>query len=217
MSLLAEVVVEEWLNRRGYFTIRGIKLGNDEIDILAIRPLANGKIERRHIEVSASTNPISYFTPLPKSVRKATGRALSAKKRNPEMMAEAVKDWVDKKFRKPNKLMLLNSLGDGDWSKEFVIHKVKYPAEIELVRSYGIKILCLSDIVKELRAGKTPIKAASGADLLELMSLTAADNQVVIEVIEAATQTNCDIAAQPNKGTEPTASKVRCAPASGPG
>jgi hypothetical protein len=47
MSLLAEVVVEEWLNRRGYFTIRGVKLGNDEIDILAIRPFANGHIERR--------------------------------------------------------------------------------------------------------------------------------------------------------------------------
>jgi len=61
MSLLAEVVVEEWLNRRGYFTIRGVKLGNDEIDLLAIRPLSNGNIERRHIEVSASTNPISYF------------------------------------------------------------------------------------------------------------------------------------------------------------
>ena len=40
MSLLAEEVVEEWLNRNGYFTIRGIKVGVDEIDILAIRPLA---------------------------------------------------------------------------------------------------------------------------------------------------------------------------------
>ena len=76
MSLLAELVAEEWLNRRGYFTIRGVKLGNDEIDILAIRPLSNGNIERRHIEVSVSTNPIGYFSPLPKSVRKATGRAL---------------------------------------------------------------------------------------------------------------------------------------------
>src|SRR5262245_17983019 len=189
MSLLAEVVVEEWLNRRGYFTIRGVKLGNDEIDFLAIRLLSNGNIERRHIEVSASSNPISYFTPLPKSVRKATGRALSAKKRSREILAEAVRDWVDKKYRKPNKSQLLNTLGDGDWSKEFVIHTVKYPEEIELIRSYGIKILHLSDIVKELRTGKTQIKAASGADLLELMSLAAADERAVVEVIEAATQT----------------------------
>jgi len=188
MSLLTEVVVEEWLNRQGYFTIRGVKLGNDEIDILAIRPLSNGNIERCHIEISTSTNPISYFSPLPKSVRKATGRALSAKKRSPEILAEAVLDWVDKKYRKPNKLQLLHSLGDGDWSKEFVIHKVKYPEEIELIRSHRITILHLSDIVKELRTGKTPIKAASGADLLELMSLAAADDRAVVEVIEAATQ-----------------------------
>ena len=189
MSLLAEVVVEEWLNRRGYFTIRGVKLGNDEIDILAIRPLANGNIERRHIEVSVSTNPISYFSPLPISVRKATGRAVSAKKRSPEILAEAVRDWVDKKYYKPNKVQLLHALGDGDWSKEFVIHKVKYPEEIALIQSHGIKIVHLSDIVKELRTGKTPIKAASGADVLELMALASADDRAVVEVIEAATQT----------------------------
>jgi hypothetical protein len=107
MSLLAEVVVEEWLNRQGYFTIRGVKLGVDEIDILAIRPLPNGNIERRHIEVSVSTNPISYFSPLPKSARKAKGGATSAKKRSPELLAEAVLEWVNRKYRKPNKMQLL--------------------------------------------------------------------------------------------------------------
>ena len=188
MALLAEVVVEEWLNRQGYFTIRGIKLGNDEIDILAIRPLANGEIERRHIEVSISTNPISYFSPLPKSVRKATGKSTSAKKRSPELLAESVQDWIDKKFRKPNKTQLFEALG-GTWSREFVIYRVKYPEEIDLIRSHGIKILHLPDIVKELRSGKTPIRAASGSDLLELMSLAMADDKVVVEAIEAATET----------------------------
>jgi hypothetical protein len=36
MALLAEEIVEEWLNRNGYFTIRGIKLGVQEIDLLAL-------------------------------------------------------------------------------------------------------------------------------------------------------------------------------------
>lgn len=36
MALLAEELVEEWLNRNGFFTIRGIKLGVQEIDLLAI-------------------------------------------------------------------------------------------------------------------------------------------------------------------------------------
>ena len=37
MPLLAEEVVQEWLNRQGFFTIRGIKAGNSEIDLLAVR------------------------------------------------------------------------------------------------------------------------------------------------------------------------------------
>jgi hypothetical protein len=52
-----------------------------------------------------------------------------------------------------------------------------------------IKILHLPDIVKELRSGKTPIKAASGSDLLELMSLATAEDKVVIEAVEAVTET----------------------------
>jgi hypothetical protein len=58
MALLAEELVEEWLNRNGYFTIRGIKLGVHEIDLLAIR-INSGNIEARHIEVQASVHPIS--------------------------------------------------------------------------------------------------------------------------------------------------------------
>ena len=53
-----------------------------------------------------------------------------------------------------------------------------------MIHSYGIKILYLAEIVKELRTGKTPIKAASGADLLELMSLAEVNDRAVVEVIE---------------------------------
>jgi hypothetical protein len=73
MALLAEELVEEWLNRRGYFTIRGVKLGVHEIDLLAIRPSASG-LECRHLEVQASVRPVSYITRVPKDVQKATGR-----------------------------------------------------------------------------------------------------------------------------------------------
>jgi hypothetical protein len=37
VALLAESLVEEWLNRQNFFTIRGVKHGIDEIDLLAIR------------------------------------------------------------------------------------------------------------------------------------------------------------------------------------
>ena len=51
MALLAEEIVEEWLNRQGYFTIRGIKIGVQEIDMLAVRFKGEGVPECRHIEV----------------------------------------------------------------------------------------------------------------------------------------------------------------------
>jgi len=38
MALLAESLVEEWLNRDGYFTIRGVKRGVGELDLLAVCP-----------------------------------------------------------------------------------------------------------------------------------------------------------------------------------
>ena len=53
MALLYKQLVEEWLNRQNFFTIRGIKSGNDEIDLLAIRPTPEG-MECWHVEVQIS-------------------------------------------------------------------------------------------------------------------------------------------------------------------
>ena len=99
MALLAEELVEEWLNRNGCFTIREIKLGVHEIDLLAIR--VNGtKIDARHVEVQASIHPISYLSPLPKSIRKSTGRESASTKVRSEKdkLRDGIKEWVNKKF-----------------------------------------------------------------------------------------------------------------------
>jgi len=60
MSILAEEIVEEWLNRQGFFTIRGIKIGVQEIDLLALR-INENNIECRHIEVTASITPNELY------------------------------------------------------------------------------------------------------------------------------------------------------------
>lgn len=158
---MGEVVVEEWLNRNGYFTIRGVKLGNDEMDILAIRILENGVAERRHVEVSLSVNPIGYFS---------TG---NAKRMNHVELSVAVNSWIRKKFDMPKKVQLLNSLGSGLWSREFVIHRLRHQEEIDMIAANGIKIWHLSEILKSLRSGKTRISKASGSDLLELISFSS--------------------------------------------
>ena len=74
MALLAEEIVEEWLNRQGYFTIRGIKMGVQEIDLLAVKWQIDGKAECRHVEVQASMRPVSYISRVLKEEQKA-GRA----------------------------------------------------------------------------------------------------------------------------------------------
>ena len=103
MALLAEEIVEEWLNRDGWFTIRGIKIGVDEIDILAIKPTANG-IQCRHLEVQASFNPVSYLTKVPKARRQPGQAAGSAKHRSDEELHECVREWVRQKFDHPKKV-----------------------------------------------------------------------------------------------------------------
>ncbi len=171
MALLAEEIVEEWLNRNGYFTIRGAKVGLYEIDLLAIKKTAS-KAELRHIEVQASIRPVSYITPVPKHIREKTGRApFNARKRSPEELKIGVKEWVHKKFLMQKKCKLRESLFPGKWQYELVVNEVRHPEELSFIEAEGVKIFHLSDIIEQLRSSKTCIKSAAGKDLIELVML----------------------------------------------
>jgi len=83
----------------GYFTIRGVKIGVHEMDLLAIRFTATG-LDCRHIEVQASVRPVSYLTRVPKAIQKETGRAAgSARLREEQELRQRVHEWVRKKIR----------------------------------------------------------------------------------------------------------------------
>jgi hypothetical protein len=171
MALLAEEIVEEWLNRHGYFTIRGIKLGVHEIDLLAIA-VRGSTIEARQIEVQASVRPISYLCPLPRDAQKKTGRKpMSMKKRTPQELAEGVREWVNKKYHHDAKKSLRNALFPGEWKYELVIHRVKFPEEVKLIEEHGIRIHKLDEIAASLSGSRTMIQSAAGSDLLELIML----------------------------------------------
>lgn len=172
MSLLAEEIVEEWLNRNGYFTIRGIKVGVHEIDILAIRPLPDGQHECRHVEVQASINPISYVTKVPRDIRKQTGIAAhNAKRRETGQLKLGVAEWVGDKFDLPHKVELRNRLCPGAWTRELVVGKVKHEEEIALLQEAGVTIHRLKDIISEMASTSGVVRAAAGTDLYDLMLL----------------------------------------------
>jgi len=171
MALLAEEIIEEWLNRQGFFTIRGIKIGVHEIDLLAIR-VCEKEVECRHIEVTASVRPMSYITDVPKEIRTRTGRPpKSPKHRTTEELQVGINEWIEKKFDLPRKRMLRQKLYPGKWSYELVVHKILHQEELDLFREAGIKILHLKDIVLELGNNKTVIECASGASLVDLVLL----------------------------------------------
>lgn len=172
MALLAEELVEEWLNRQGYFTIRGIKLGVHEIDLLATR-FSDSGIECRHLEVQASVRPIGYISSIPKSHLKSGQSASSAKIRDDEVVRAGVKEWVEKKFTQPKKRALLETLFQKNWTSELVHNTVRHDRELELIAEEGIRLIALPTIIRELSNQSFQIKSASGADFVDLIELSS--------------------------------------------
>lgn len=171
MALLAEELVEEWLNRAGFFTIRGVKIGVHEMDLLAIRPTPTG-VECRHIEVQASVNPVSYLFRLTKADQKATGRGpTSSGKRTEAEISRGADEWVHKKFGHPQKVKLLASLAPGPWSQEVVLHRLRHPEEIHQLEARGITVHQLADVVTDLSRPGPKVARASGGDFLDLVFL----------------------------------------------
>jgi hypothetical protein len=173
MALLAEEIVEEWLNRQGYFTIRGVKVGVHEMDLLAVRFNA-GTIDCRQIEVQASVRPVSYLTRVPKAVQRETGRAAgSAKLREEQELRQGVREWVQKKYDHPEKKRVRERLAPGPWSRELIVHRVKYDVELTMIADAGVTVRHLADVLADLEGGDTLLQGAAGAHLAELVALTA--------------------------------------------
>ena len=170
MALLAEELVEEWLNRNGFFTIRGIKVGVYEIDLLAIG-FKNGETICRHIEVQDSVNPISYLCSLPKKFQNAGRGPNNAKKRSEIEISTGVNEWVEKKYHLPATEKLRKQLYDAKWKFELVVNRVKYEEEIRLIEQQDILVHRLENIISELASSKTIVKRASGFALVDLVML----------------------------------------------
>jgi hypothetical protein len=174
MALLAEQLVDEWLNREGYFTIRGLKEGVHEIDLLAIKPHSSG-IEARHIEVQVSFRPVSYISKLNSDLQKQTlaKSANSAKMRSPDILAIGVTEWIDKKFRAPVKCRMRDNVFKGaSWKFEFVHGVVKDSRELELIQNHGVLLTPFKEILSSLCSKKNWVGGA-GTDIAEMIAYHA--------------------------------------------
>lgn len=175
MALLAEEIVEEWLNRRGHFTIRGVRSGVDEIDILAIRPTSDG-LECRHVEVQASSNPISYISPTTKQARAQGAKTNSAKRRDSAFLKACVDEWLEKKFFSQKKKDVRESLAPGPWRLELVVHRIRHREELDYIASRGIMVHRLADVIQALVGPENIIGSAAGSSLIELITFKPHDD-----------------------------------------
>jgi hypothetical protein len=170
MALLAESLVEEWLNREGYFTIRGIKHGLGEMDLLAVRPQPGGVVVGWHCEVTVSFRPIGYIAhePVGDSGRKGS----YVRKRTPEQVKACAHSWIDKKFRDPDKVQLRARLWPGvSWSFHLVHGVVRYPCELEVFASAGVICHPFHQLLSDLsRRDGGLFSGSAGGDLAEIVS-----------------------------------------------
>lgn len=171
MAALAESLVDEWLNRQGFFTIRGLKHGVDEIDLLGVRPAAKA-LEAWHVEVQASFRPIGYISPLPKSEIEGFAKSkTSAKARPHQLVHTAARAWVTKKFNSPSKRAARESAWPGlSWKLVFVHAVVREPSELVQFAEHGVRVIPLHQVLAELAHGAAHgIRGGAGTDLSEII------------------------------------------------
>ena len=174
MALLAESLVEEWLNRQGFFTIRGVRAGVDELDLLAVRPSKSGKgLEARHIEVQMSVNPIAYISPLTAEQTKEYDKGkTSAWRRPPEALPISVSSWVNKKFLSETKIKARDRAWPNlKWSFHFIHGKVRHEEELPLIASHGIELIPFHSVLAELCKNEDNApKGGAGSDIADMIA-----------------------------------------------
>lgn len=176
MALQAETLVEEWLNKNGYFSMKGIREKLNEIDFLAVRLNGEGQWEYVHVEVQVSVRPVAYISKLSKQQMEKLGvkSKTSAKLRNSESRKDSVKAWVEIKYTSEKKQKLRSSIVDTDKWEYWLVHgKVKDPKELEQIHNEGVKLISIKDILQELTANTTAhtFASASAGELVELINL----------------------------------------------
>lgn len=158
MALLDEQIVEEWLNRKHFFTMRGIKCGVDEIDLLALR-YKESKAELWHVEVQVSYRPIGYI-----------GGDSNARKRTEEEIREGVEQWVKKKFTRDIKVQRRNEiLPNASWHYVLVHGELKDTKELEYMKQLGVELYSYKAILEELRDMENKSSSSIASNITDML------------------------------------------------
>ena len=172
MALLAESLVEEWLNRRGFFTIRGIKHGIAEIDLLAIRH-EETSVTGWHVEVQVSFRPVGYIAKLTDDMARDLNRVrTNASARTPEQIETCARAWVQSKFKASAKAKARERLWPHvQWQYHLVHAKVRERRELEVFQKEGVTCHSFRGLLADLSRRKDhSFSGSAGGDLAEIVS-----------------------------------------------
>ena len=172
MAILAESLVEEWKNRDRFFTIRGVKHGVSEMDILGIRRQVDGKVIGVHYEVQVSFRPIGYICQLTDGLAKPDNlKRTSARRRTEQEIAQCVDAWIEKKFLAKKKAIARDNIWPGLCWRFFFVHGVvKEEKELDLIRSRNINVIPFNQVLLELcHTGARAFSGSAGGDLAEIV------------------------------------------------
>jgi hypothetical protein len=170
MTLLAEEIVEEWLNRQATSRYAESKWVFTKLTCSRLNGWRPERPSVATLKSKLPCGPVSYISRVPKKQQKA-GRSAKSAKRSDEELILGVTEWVEIKFRCPDKKTLMAKLWNGDWSSELVVNVVKSENEVKLIADHGIKILRLNEIVSSLARHRFVIGSASGADIIDLIHM----------------------------------------------
>lgn len=143
MNLLepSEELVIAWLNQKGFFTLNNYRVGNKEIDLLALKPKTD---ERVHVEVSVSVNPVAPFG----GIRKIS---------QAPPLNQRVKKYVEKKFKgtKDRTAKAVREIfGSADYQKMLIIGLNENYDTLEDLQQefaiYNVKVVHFREVMKDL-------------------------------------------------------------------
>ena len=139
MATFDEELVTEWLTRQGYFTIRGVRAGNQELDLLACRP-SDDTAPFLHVEVNVSFNPVGYM---------CRGNA----RRLPDHeLKDAVSGWVENKFGSAGVKACRERIIPGATWEYWLVHGViNHDFERLALESCGLRLISYRDVLLSLR------------------------------------------------------------------
>ncbi len=176
MAQIDETVVEHWLRRQGYSTVRGLatrakvpnKKGRKELDLLAFH---FGRKELIHAEVQSSPSPMNYLgglTSVDESVRKYI-----REKFDDERVQDIRNEWCRYQgfeVDRLRKIVVYQKL------KEKSKHEEK--DQLEALRDEGVEAVSFSKILRSLKSGQgLRFQFKSDVDDLATLFLTTPINE----------------------------------------